>query len=149
MKWASVVALVVVGCGPEPSTAPLSVGDLEFFEARVEPHLEERCASGGCHGRPDRPLALYAPGMHRADPSRTWLDEPLSGLELEENARRAAAFGLEGAPEDTLLVQKPLSILAGGSWHGGGDVFDTSDDPACVALSAWLTTTRALDGGMR
>lgn len=145
----ALVALFAAGCGPAPSTVPLDVGDLAFFTARVEPHLEQRCGSAGCHGRADRPFSIYVPGQHRADPALRWLDEPLSGEELEENARRVSAFALEDDPFDTLIVRKPLSPSDGGLWHGGGDVFGARNDEGCRALVGWLEG-RALpvDGGL-
>lgn len=142
----ALLGVFVVGCGPAPATMDLPVGDDAFFRERVSPHLESRCASAGCHGRPERPLSLYARGQHRADPSRAFLDEPLSDEELTENARRVAAFALGRSARDSLAVQKPLAIAAGGVAHGGGDVFLDASDEGCRALIAWLDG-RAVDGG--
>ncbi|MCB9598457.1 MAG: hypothetical protein H6719_37430 [Sandaracinaceae bacterium] len=148
MRAIAGVALLLVGCGPELTTTPLEVGDLGFFTARVEPHLEARCGSAGCHGRPDRPFAVYAPGQHRRDAGRTWLDEPLDRDEVEENALRVSAFGIGRDPFETLIVQKPLSPEEGGLWHGGGDVFAGRNDEGCRALTAWLLgRTLPVDGG--
>lgn len=148
MRGILAAAILAAGCGPARATVPLEVGDLAFFAARVEPHLEERCGSAGCHGRDDRPFSMFAPGQHRADPARRWLDEPLTPGELEENARRVAAFALEDDPFETLIVQKPLSVVDGGRWHGGGDVFVARNDEGCRALVAWLDgRARPLDGG--
>ena len=135
------------GCGPAPTTIPLPVGDEAFFAERVEPHLEARCASAGCHGRPERPLSLYARGQQRADPSRVFLDEPLDDEEVRENARRVAAFALDRSALESLAVQKPLAIDAGGVAHGGGDIFVDASDEGCRALIAWLDG-RDLDGGV-
>ena len=146
MKRVAIVAALLLGCGPDLATVPLEVGDVGFFAARVEPHLEARCGSAGCHGRPDRPFSMYAPGQHRRDPGRTWLDEPLELDEVEENARRTAAFGTGDDPNETLIVRKPLSLEEGGLWHGGGDVFGARNDEGCRALTAWLNG-RTLDGG--
>jgi len=140
--------LLCAGCdGPGPDPRPWPVGDLEAFEQRVMPHLAERCASGGCHGDPDRPLSLYAPGAHRADPRRLHLDEPLTQEELVENARRVRAFALTAPVRDTLIVRKPLAPAAGGLWHGGGDVFADERDPGCRELVRWLRTAQRVDGG--
>ena len=136
-------------CGPAAGTEPLAMADLETFEARVEPHLEARCSLGGCHGRAERPLALYAPGAYRADPERTYLDEPLDAFELLENARRISAFAGDLRAADTLVIRKPLAIEAGGVWHGGGSVFVDDTDPSCRALVGWLDSRTIPDGGTR
>lgn len=133
------LVMIVSACeGPPPGRAPLPMADLAAFEAEVQPHLAERCASGGCHGRAERPLSLYARGAHRLDPSRVHLDEPITAFELEENARRISAFALAVPARDSLTVRKPLAQAAGGLWHGGGDVFYDDTDPACRALVRWL-----------
>ena len=142
------IALLTTACGPTEDTVPLTVGDLAFFEARVQPQLEDRCGSSGCHGRADRPFSIYVPGQYRADPARTYLDERLTPREVVENARRTAAFGIGEPPEESLIVQKPLSMDEGGLYHGGGDIFSTRDDVGCLDLVAWLEARSIpLDGG--
>lgn len=152
MRALSIVALLAcVACdGPSASHAPLAMGSMEMFEAEVEPALEAHCASGGCHGRSDRPLSLYAPGQHRMDPARLYADEPLSEEEVHQNAQRLAAFawGVDGP--DSLALRKPLSLEAGGCWHGGGDVFPDRSHPAYRAIERWLSTRSVVrDGGVR
>lgn len=139
----------VAACaGPGVGSEPLEVGAMERFTAEVEPVLEERCASGGCHGRVERPLSLYAPGQLRADRERLYLDEPLTAEELAHNARRLAAFahGVEAA--GSLALRKPLAQEEGGCWHGGGDVFADDTDPGYRAIAGWLATRRGTDGGI-
>ncbi len=144
----ALVTLWATACGPPPDTVSLTVGDLAYFEARVQPQLEERCGSSGCHGRADRPFSIYAAGQHRADPERTYLDEPLTSAESAENARRTAAFGMGDPPEESLIVQKPLSMEEGGLYHGGGDIYYTRDDVGCLDLVAWLRgQVLPVDGG--
>lgn len=140
------------GCdGPSMGGHPILVGALGEFTSDVEPRLEARCAQGGCHGRRERPFALYAPGAYRADPTRTHLDEPLDASEIAANAERVAAFASEGPIDDCAVLRKPLAVSAGGVWHGGGDVFRDTSDPTYVAMRAWLETCRAetADGGAR
>jgi hypothetical protein len=149
MQRASLALLLFAACeGPAPGREPLPMADLARFEAEVQPHLALRCASGGCHGRPERPLSLFAPGAHRLDRERLHLDEPLSRAELEENARRTSAFALVPHARGSLMVQKPLAQAAGGLWHGGGDVFLDESDPSCRALVSWLDARSVpTDGG--
>ena len=104
----AVALLLVLGCaGPEPGTQPLPTGSFDRYASQVTAHVSERCASAGCHGRPERPLALYAPGAYRADPARTHLDEPLTRPELEENMRRLSAFALDGPARSSLAIGNP------------------------------------------
>jgi len=134
-------ALALTGCvGPVGDGEPLEVGSIEMYAAEIQPIVTERCASGGCHGRPDRLLALYAPGQHRMDPARTYYDEPLSDEELWVNAERLAAFAHgEDAPA-SLTLRKPLAEEAGGCFHEGGDVFRTTTDPGYRLMERWLAT---------
>jgi hypothetical protein len=142
------VSLTPYGChGPDEGRVPLRMGSIEDFMVEVAPHVEARCAQGGCHGRPERPLSLYAPGVHRADPDRRYLDEPLHPEEHAENARRLAAFAQVCDPRRSVLLCKPLARSVGGCWHGGGDNFVDDTDPAHRALLGWLLDVDALDGG--
>lgn len=146
-------ALAAAGCdGPPIGGRRIVVGALGQFTRDVEPQLEERCAQGGCHGRPERPFALYAPGVYRLDTSRTYLDEPLDASEVGANAERVAAFAVGDGPlDDCMVLRKPLAVSAGGVWHGGGDVFADASDPTYAALRAWLAACRAVavDAGAR
>lgn len=143
-------ATLLAGClAPVGEGEPLQVGSVEVFAAEVQPVLAERCATGGCHGRPDRMLALYAPGQHRADPDRVYLDEPLTTEELWANAERLAAFAHGRDGVDSLALRKPLAIEAGGCFHEGGDVFRTRTDPGYRSIERWLSTRGAPAEGDR
>jgi hypothetical protein len=140
--------LWVAGCaGPDNATVGLRMGSLESFIEDVAWHVEQRCAQGGCHGRPERLFSLYAPGIHRADPDRRYLDEPLSVEELAENARSVAAFAQVADPRRSLLLCKPLAREEGGCWHLGGDNFEDRTDPAYRALLSWMLEAVPHDGG--
>ncbi|RLB54582.1 MAG: hypothetical protein DRJ42_08755 [Deltaproteobacteria bacterium] len=139
----------IAGCdGPESSLTLLETGPLGAYATEVQPHVAERCASGGCHGRADRRLRLYAPGHYRADASRLHLDEPLTQQELGENARRLAAFAHGSELESSELFCKPLALEAGGCAHGVGEVFVDWTDPTCLALERWLSGRAPVDGGL-
>jgi hypothetical protein len=144
----ALVAILGAGCrGPSTGERPIPLGPLDVFAAQVEPVLEARCAQGGCHGRADRPFVLFAPGQHRADPQRTHLAEPLTEAELLVNAQRLAVLAVEGAPERSLALRKPLSIGAGGLYHGGGDVFVDTTDAGYRVMARWLAACTPLDAG--
>jgi len=137
----------VAGCGgPGAVSEAVPLGSIAAFERDVQPHLEARCAQGGCHGRPERPLALYAPGQWRRDPARTHLDEPLDPIELERNARALAALAVGCEPAESPALTKPL---AGGLWHGGGEVFADETDHGYAAIRWWLEECHraGADGG--
>jgi hypothetical protein len=133
----AILAALAVGCGPPPGERPLRLGPLDEFERSVEPILQSRCGQGGCHGRPDRPFAVYAPGVYRLDPARTHIAERLSAEEIERNAERLAALAVAPA-EDSLALTKPLAVSAGGVHHGGGDVFVGDSDPDYRLMLRWL-----------
>ncbi len=141
---------VAAGCGPPPGERPLRLGPLDEFARSVEPVLESRCAQGGCHGRPDRPLALYAPGVYRLDLARTHLAERLSDEEIERNAVRLAALVEAPPTERSLALTKPLAVAAGGVHHGGGEVFANESDPDYQRMLGWLRACLPppADGGL-
>lgn len=159
-RWASLAfgvasiatSLLGASCeGPSPGGHRIFVVELGRFTSSVEPQLEARCAQGGCHGRRDRPFALYAPGTYRLDPSRTYIDESLDASEIAANAERVAAFAVDSASLDQCIVlRKPLASSAGGVWHGGGDVFADASDPTYLAMRDWLEACRESqdDGGV-
>jgi len=148
MRQLLVIVTLVACSGPEVAFEPITVASIDLFEAEVQPHIEERCGSGGCHGRAERPLSVFARGAYRRDATRTYLDEPLTRAELEENARRLSSFAFGTNAAGSLAIRKPLAVHAGGLWHGGGDTFYDPLDPACVAISEWLDMREPpADGG--
>lgn len=133
----------LVGCtGPSPQPRIVDVGPLEAFASGVEPMLEERCAQGGCHGRPDRPFTLYAPGAYRRDPAQTSLALPLDADEVATNALRVAALADASDADASIALRKPLAVDAGGAHHGGGDVFVDRTDAGYRVLRDWLLSCR-------
>lgn len=144
LAFAMLVAAVLAGCigTPEGSTS-VPVLDYDAYVSDVQPIFVERCGNPTCHGRPERPFAVYAPERYRADPARTFLDEPLSGDELLANYESACAFSVHiSDPTTCLLLSKPLAIDAGGAGHLGGDVWLDREDPEYRTVEAWLATAR-------
>lgn len=127
----------LVACGPGAGVRELAIGPMDEFVRAVAPVLDGRCAQGGCHGRPDRPFVLFAPGVYRLDASRTHLAEDLTPQEHELNATRVAAWADADRPDESLVLSKPL---AGGAFHGGGEVFAGETDPDYVVLRDWIRT---------
>jgi hypothetical protein len=141
MTRALVLATCVgaLSCGLDPApyeSAPLP--DPAAFEAVAQPVLLARCANPTtCHGREDRPLALYAPWANRMDPADLLRDKSLTAAEVRANYDRARAFALERA-SGPLLLTKPLAESAGGAWHGGDDLFESREDREYRALESWI-----------
>ena len=136
------------GCAyPSIEDEALPIGPRDAFVTEVQPVLDERCASAGCHGLEARPLALYSAGMFRADPEMLHMDEPLTDAELYANALSVAAFALEEAQGECVLLCKPLSMRHGGCYHGGGEIFADRTDPGYRVIEAWLEQGRAEAGG--
>jgi hypothetical protein len=125
-----VAALLAGACVELPPGEPLAELDVATFAAEVQPVLDERCAAPSCHGRPERPLAIYSPRRYRREPARRFLDEPLDADELAANARGVASFGfaIDDGLEDSLVLRKPLALAAGGARHEGGEIFVARDE---------------------
>jgi hypothetical protein len=151
MSRTTLVAVAVAlagtsGCALDvPLPLALPDGDVVVFAQRTQPVFDRACASAGCHGRAERPLALYSPGNRRSDPARTFLNEPLSDSELLANARAIDAFALEPLRDnlpidDCLVLRKPLALSFGGAGHEGGELFPSPDDRDYQAVQAYLET---------
>jgi hypothetical protein len=123
--------LALAGCAPAPGYDSLPPADYARFVAAVQPVLAARCANPTCHGRPDRPLEVFAPHLHRLDARRLFLDEPLTDEELRRNYDRARAF----VADECLLLTKPL---AGGARHGGGAQFADEEEAEWRTLRDWV-----------
>jgi hypothetical protein len=132
--------LLAVGCidGPGRDDAPMGASYDDFVE-RVQPILEASCGNPACHGAPERPLQVFGVHQHRLNPDEVWVDAPLSGQELALNFLRSCAFLLDiDEPESCRLLAKPLAESEGGIRHGGGVVFERTDDPDYLALLDWV-----------
>jgi hypothetical protein len=133
------VVILCAGCVSEPGSTAAPDVDLELFDQLAMPVLALHCAGSGCHGTPDRPLALYARSAWRQDPADLVPDPPLTDDELRHNAMAAFAFVDAAAPEDSALLRRPLHPDAGGSDHGGGAQFAEVSDPDYALLLRWVT----------
>jgi hypothetical protein len=113
-------------------------GGLDAFEEQAQPVLSLRCANPSCHGRPERPLALFAVHRHRLDPADTFVDEPLTEEELRRNFLQTTAFLLDVTePGESLLLVKPRSE------HAGVIVFGDVADYDHVRLREWIESALA------
>ncbi len=142
MKSASMImgVCILLGCSapaPEPEEEAVLALDWGVFQQSIEPMLQQRCANPSCHGRPERPWSIYAPGRFRLDSTRLFIDEDLNAQEKEHNFWVSSVFANIGgiASNERLLLQKPL---AQGVYHGGGAIFLGERDEAARTLRAWI-----------
>lgn len=134
------IALAALGaCSPAPAEdTEVRWLDLDRFAGEVQPILAEACGNPTCHGRPERPFAIFSQRQWRADRDRLFFDEPLTEDELVHNYTLSCVFSTEAdEPADAMLIRKPLAGAAG-VYHGGGPVFDGVTDRDYRAILAWL-----------
>jgi hypothetical protein len=143
VRSACACALSLLAACSAPALERVRLPDLDraVFEREVQPILASQCANPTCHGRPERPLSLFAPGRFRRVPEELHLPGPLTPEELDHNYRASVALAADPAPgDDALLARKPLA--GGGLYHGGGAVFDGPTDRSYRTLRAWMETGR-------
>lgn len=141
--WMGALALAatLLGCetaatdGTQPLLPKAMVADRQAFAAEAAPLLETRCGDAMCHGRADRPYALFAAGARRIVAADTFMKTPLTAAEVDANYWSTMGFVDAAQPRATTLVQKAIGHLG----HGGGPVFAAPSDPECVALTNWLS----------
>ena len=137
----AVACLLLAAAGPSrqaggqpaaSSTASPSL-NYEFFKAKVEPIFlakrpgHARCVV--CHATNNAPLHLVplSPG------SATWNEE--QSRRNFQLVQRVVVPGFEGSK----LVTHPLAEQAGGDpHHGGGQQFNSQDDPEWLTLKAFV-----------
>lgn len=121
------------GCVETGHEETLVLGDEAAYVSDVQPILEARCASLDCHGADGRPLRLYAEtGRRLRDDLR---GQPLAPEEVQANLRALAAIDPGAAPDENLIITKPL---AGGVGHKGGDEWLDENEPQVVCVRGWL-----------
>ena len=142
--WLTLSVAFAAGCTAvenEPAPGQIRALDEPLFRCAVEPILLRDCAYNGCHGQANAPLRLYSLGKLRLGPSATLADRtaPLTDAERHLNFLGAQAFGFGGvAPEDNLLVRKPMPSSAGGYEHLGGAIWSDASDARVRTIRNWL-----------
>jgi hypothetical protein len=105
--------------GFDPNTDP-STPDFAVFQTVAEPVLET-CAAGNCHGTKVNLLYLTC---------------GRSPEEIRWNYFAAADF-VSATPAHSEIVRRPLASSQGGSYHEGGPLFASVNDPSYQALVTW------------
>ncbi|HYJ09870.1 MAG TPA: hypothetical protein VEX18_12700, partial [Polyangiaceae bacterium] len=112
--------------GSDPAfdaNADPSAPDFAAFEARVNPVLGESCAASNCHGSPANSLHL------------TCGDTP---EQVRWNYFATQDY-VSADPPLSEIVRRPLAASAGGTYHEGGVIFDSTGNPDYRALLDWAT----------
>jgi hypothetical protein len=97
--------------------------DFGTFEARVNPMLGRSCAATNCHGSPANSLHLTC---GRTPEQVRW-------------NYFAAQDYVSTDPPLSEIVRRPLAAPAGGTYHEGGTLFDSTSAEGYQALLAWAT----------
>ncbi len=101
---------------PEPET-------FNAFTSGVESALMNRCAGGNCHGTTVADFYLKC-----AD----------GGANTRWNYWVALSHVTDIAPSRSGLLRRPLSVFRGGTFHEGGNVIGSTEDPDYQTLFDWV-----------
>ena len=107
-----------LACAEDTPELVLATPDAARFQAEVYPVLLRDCGFHACHGSSERFLQVFGPGRGRLDPLTQPLD-PILPAEVGYSYERARSMIDAHAPEQSLLLRKPLSVEAGGAGHEG------------------------------
>ena len=138
----AVVVAAASGCvDPAGTPEPLADVDEAKFAAEVYPILLRDCAMSECHGAPERFFRIVGPGRVRLSDDTGPL-EPATAAEVRLSLTRVRSMLEHGDPAASLLLQKPLELVAGGASHEGHDrygrnVYQSRRDPNYVAIERW------------
>lgn len=141
--WLLVEIALSSGCRTESSwSGEIAVADRASFERDVYPVLLADCAFSQCHGAEQRFFRVFGPGRERLKDAS---GAASPALEMQASYLRALSMlitdGSRPIAESQLLI-KPLDRAAGGSAHGGVDVFGrnvyrSSSAPNYLVLLNW------------
>src|ERR1035438_4854823 len=106
--------------GFDPNTDP-SAADFADFKRVANPVLSNSCASGNCHGTSVNALYLTCGQTPQ---------------EVRWNYAAAVNY-LAATPEQSEMLRRPLATSQGGSYHEGGPLFASVNDPSYAALAEW------------
>jgi hypothetical protein len=106
--------------GFDPNMDP-SGSDWPTFQQTAEPLLASSCAGGNCHGTTVNALYLTCGNTPQ---------------EVRWNYFAASNY-LSATPQQSEIVRRPLATSQGGSYHEGGPLFASVQDPNYQALLQW------------
>ena len=103
------------------ATADPSSPDYQQFSSQVNTVLTTSCAAGNCHGNPSNSLYLTCGG---------------SPEEVRWNYFAASDY-ISVDANASEIIRRVLSPSQGGTYHEGGAVFPSAEDPGYKALLSW------------
>lgn len=115
--------------GFDPDAPPADAASFDRFVRDAAPTLRARCSSAACHGAALADFHL-ACGDDVAEQRWNWF---------------IATQFLGDPVERSELLRRPLPPERGGSFHGGGAIFDGTSDPAWARMRDWAASTVATD----
>ncbi len=106
------------------------------FRDEVQPILdgvgrEASCNAGNCHGAPQADFYISCGD---------------DDAQLAFNFSQAWAF-VDAVPDQSQLLQVPLAIGAGGTFHSGGDQFSSRNDAAYATIRGWAEAVGPIEFG--
>jgi hypothetical protein len=116
--------------GFDPNTDP-STKDFSLFKQVANPVLSSVCAAGNCHGTTVNALYLTC---------------GRSPAEVRWNYFAAVDY-LAATPEQSEILRRPLASSQGGSYHEGGPLFTSVNDPNYLDLEQWAQQHGPLQPG--
>ena len=133
------------GTGPY-AAPPGAMYDIFIAEGGPYEVLLRDCAFIACHGAEERFFQIYGPGRRRLVPEKDLFD-PTDINEAGPVLSNAKEFIDPEDPARSMLLRKPLAISAGGTGHGGVDVFGRDVYPSDNAdgyriLARWVAQVR-------
>jgi hypothetical protein len=108
--------------GFDPNNDPTG-SDWPTFQQSAEPLLASSCSGGNCHGTSVNALYLTCGSTPQ---------------EIRWNYFAASNY-LSATPQQSEIVRRPLATSQGGSYHEGGPLFSSVQDPNYQALLQWAT----------
>ena len=106
----------------DPNTDPTSP-DYRTFVDRVNPVIGKTCAAGNCHGSPTNSMYLTC----GTTPEQTRWNYFAAGDYVSTDAVSSE------------LLRRTVAVSSGGTYHEGGTLFPSMDDPGYQAILAWAT----------
>src|SRR5688572_9276426 len=104
----------------DPNVEP-TTPDFDQFQREVNPVLRSTCAAGNCHGSPANSLYLTC---GESDEQIRW-------------NYFAAGDYVSTNTQDSEILRRGLAPSQGGTYHEGGTIFTSLDDPDHRAIERW------------
>jgi hypothetical protein len=120
-------ACPTVNLGDQPVDPEVCHPDMQYFHDQIWPnYLSPADTSKSC---------VANAGCHQASSGRSALRLQTMPVDDAQNYANVTRFLDCSLPENSALLTKPLK---GGEPHGGGDIFQSTSDPAVMTFLMWF-----------